>query len=256
MPQARKAIEQALRLDPKNPEFHGTLGLIDLVYVWDYPAAKRELSASGPQTSAFHLLSCSAHLLHETGESREAEDLVLRMAADEPGSTAVLNELGCVDYYKGDYASAVARYQEALRVDPQSPLPYWGLGKSLTQQGRYTESIVALQSFHARNGIQPPILTSEMGYAFARARRTADARRIIDDMARQRKQIFVDPFLTAVVYLGLGDRNACFHWLQEAESQRSPFLISILTDPKWSEVANDPRFIATVNRMDLAKKSN
>lgn len=249
MPQAQQALAEALRLDPKNEEFHGTLGLIDLVYAWDLPAARRELAAAGPQTAAFHVLSCSAHLLHETGESRAAEDLVLRLAADEPDAEAVVAELGCVNYYRRDFETAVARYREAMKVDPHSPIPYWGLGKSLTQQGKYKEAIATLQSFPAGNGMMPPILSGELGYTYARAKRTAEAQHIIDTMAAQRHQIFVDPYLTAVVYLGLGDRDNCFRWLNDAEAQRSPFLISILTDPKWSDLITDPRFIALSNRL-------
>jgi DNA-binding winged helix-turn-helix (wHTH) protein/TolB-like protein/tetratricopeptide (TPR) repeat protein len=249
MPQARRAIDEALRLDPTSKEYHGVLGLIELMYDWDYAAARRELASGDAEMSAFHVLPCSAHLLHHAGDTREAEDLLLRMEADEPESVAVVGELGCVNYYAGNYDAAVAHYREAIRVDPQAPLPYWGLGKSLTQQGRYKEAVEALEAFHAADGVEPPILTAEMGYAFARGKRTAEAQDMIRVLAEQRQHMFVDPYLTAVVYLGLGDRQACFHWLEEAEVERSPFLISILSDPKWSEVRTDPRFVAVVSRM-------
>lgn len=43
---ARQYAERALAIDPSLHEAHGTLGLIHLVYDWDYAAAESELAAA------------------------------------------------------------------------------------------------------------------------------------------------------------------------------------------------------------------
>jgi hypothetical protein len=48
----------------------------------------------------------------------------------------------------------------------------------------------------------------------------------------------------AVVYLGLRDRENTYAWLDRAYEARSPFLISIAMDPKWSDSRSDARFEA------------
>jgi serine/threonine protein kinase len=253
MPLARHDIEQAIKLDPTRPAFHGTLGLIHLVYDWDYPAAASELASADAETDVFHVLSCSTHLMHEAGKSRHAEDLLHRMEANDPESVAVISELGCVAYYRGDYQEAITHYQEALKLDSHSPLPYWGMGKSLTQLGKYREAVDELDSFKARNGFEPPLLTAETGYALAREGKAAEAHQKIQTLQDQTRTGYVDPYLIAMVYLGLGDKNQTYGWLGKAYDAKSPFLISILTDPKWSDSVSDPRFQNVVTRMNISQ---
>ena len=71
------------------------------------------------------------------------------------------------------------------------------------------------------------------------------------------KHVYVDPYLMAVVYLGLKDRENTYAWLDRAYQARSPFLISLATDPKWSDSRSDARFEALWNRMTkTSDKSN
>jgi hypothetical protein len=59
----------------------------------------------------------------------------------------------------------------------------------------------------------------------------------------------VDPYLIAIVYLGLKDGDNTYAWLDKAYTSRSPFLISIATDPKWSTSHSNTRFEEIWSRM-------
>jgi TolB-like protein/Tfp pilus assembly protein PilF len=253
MPLGRHDVQEALKLDPARPGFHGTLGLIHLVYDWDYPAAAAELASADAENDVFHVLSCSTHLMHEAGKSRHAEDLLHRMEDNDPESVAIISELGCVAYYRGDYQEAITHYQEALKLDPHSPIAYWGVGKSLTQQGKFREAVEELQQFQVRNGFEPPLLTAETGYALAREGKTAEARQKIQALQTQSHSGYVDPYLISIIYLGLKDKDATYSWLAKAFAEKSPFLISILTDPKWLDSAADPSFQKVVTQMNLTQ---
>ena len=71
-------------------------------------------------------------------------------------------------------------------------------------------------------------------------------------MSRKR---FVDPYFTAIIYLALKDEDQTYAWLDKAYEVRSPFLISIATDPKWSGSQGDPRFQALWDRMMRGRPS-
>ena len=250
MPLARQFAQRALSINPSLAEAHGTLGVVDLVYDWDHQAAEAELSRANSQQAAIGTLGCMAHLLERTGRTQNAEEVLQRLLVYDPTSSALVAELGCVDYYRHNYPAALHHYQEAMQLDPRSPLPYWGLGKSLNQLGRHREAIDILSQFKRSTGFEPPLLTSEIGYALAASGHRSEALNTIHELRSAPRSTFVDPYLASTIYLAMNDRDDAFRSLDDAYTLKSPFLISIFTEPKWEPVRSDPRFADLVQRMD------
>ena len=86
MPLARKYAERALSIDSSLSQAHGTLGLIHLVYDWDYGAAQAELAAADSRESAITTLACTAHLLDQSGRTRHAEEEIHQVLEFDPRS--------------------------------------------------------------------------------------------------------------------------------------------------------------------------
>ena len=74
------------------------------------------------------------------------------MLGYDPQSAQLIGELGCIDYYRGDYEGAMRYYRDAMAKDPQSPVPYWGMGKTLSLEGKYADAVKILQQFKSANG--------------------------------------------------------------------------------------------------------
>jgi TolB-like protein/Tfp pilus assembly protein PilF len=240
MPQASEYATRALQLDPGYGEAHGTLGLVQLLYNWDYAAAASELASAKNEQSALTVLSCTSHLMAQTGQTRSADEMVHRMLGYDPQSAQLIGELGCIDYYRGDYENAMLHYREAMAKDSHSPVPYWGLGKTLSLQGKYGEAVKSLRQFKQASGFEPPLLTAEIGYALGREGKLSEAQQEIAELREESKSAFVDPYLVSVIYLGMGDEPATLQWLNRAYVVRSPFLISISTEPKWKTMMGRP----------------
>jgi hypothetical protein len=68
-------------------------------------------------------------------------------------------------------------------------------------------------------------------------------------LQRASAHMFVDPYLVALIYLSLKDANNTYAWLNKAYDDRSSFLISIATDPKWIASRQDARFQDLLDRM-------
>jgi TolB-like protein len=256
MPQASEYATRALQLDPEFGEAHGTLGLVQLLYNWDYAAAASELASVKDEQSAMTALSCTAHLMSQTGRTRDADEMVHSMLGYDPQSAQLIGELGCIDYYRGDYENAIKHYREAMAKDPHSPVSYWGLGKTLSLQGKYGEAVEILRQFKLASGFEPPLLTAEIGYALGREGKTSDAEKEIAELREESKSMFVDPYFVALIYLGMGDEQATLQWLDRAYAVRSPFLISISTEPKWKRMLGRPglqAFLAKMTPQDHAR---
>jgi TolB-like protein len=256
MPQASEYATRALQFDSRYAEAHGTLGLVKLLYNWDYAAAASELASVDDEQSALNVLSCTSHLMAQTGRTRDADEMVHRMLGYDPQSALLIGELGCIDYYRGDYESAMRHYREAVSKDPHSPVLYWGLGKTLSLRGKYGEAVRVMRQFKSANGFEPPLLTAEIGYALGREGKTSEAQREIARLREESKSAYIDPYLVALIYLGMGEEQLTLQWLHSAYAVRSPFLISISTEPKWKPMIGRPRlqaFLATMTPQDHAR---
>jgi TolB-like protein/tetratricopeptide (TPR) repeat protein len=253
MPQAREYAQRALAINPGLGEAHGDLGLIHLMYDWNVPAAQVEMSKAGAKEAAIATLTCTAHLMVSSGKTRTAEEMVDRMITYDPESAVLIGELGCVAFYRGNYDAALRHYRDALQSDPQNPVTYWGIAKTLNAQGKHAEALKVLRGFSQRRGFEPPILTAERGYALGASGQYAEALQAIRTLSTDQGAGFHDPYLVSIVYLSMNDRASAFQWLDKALDVRSAFAISILTEPKWRLVQNDPRFTQAVQRLLTSK---
>lgn len=249
MEPARLNAQRALSLDSSLRQAHGILGLIALLYDWNLPGAQTELAQADTRENAIWSLGCTAHLLAQNGRYRHAEEDLERMLEFDPDSSMLISEMGCVKYYAGEYDDSIRYYHQAMAIDSESVLGYWGLGRALAKTGRYKDALDALQKFKPANGIEPPIITAEIGYTQGVSGDKLSAAQTLRGLKEQARKIYIDPYLVAVVYLSLGDRESTYAWLDKAYDVRSPFLISLATDPKWSDEASDPRLRALWNRM-------
>jgi tetratricopeptide (TPR) repeat protein len=255
MPLARQYAERALALDPSMHQAHGTLGLIDLLYDWNLPLAQSELEEADTRDNAIWQLGCTVHLLSINGRYRHAEEDLESMLEFDPHSGMLIAELGCVKYYSGHYDDSVRYYQQALSLDTRSVLGYWGMGRSLAREERYKEALEDLRRFKKLNGFEPAIITAEIGFTEAASGDRHAAMETLKQLQEESKHAYVDPYLMAVVYLGLKDRENTYALLDRAYQAHSPFLISIATDPKWSAWRSDARFEALWNRMTTQARS-
>jgi cytochrome c-type biogenesis protein CcmH/NrfG len=139
---------------------------------------------------------------------------------------------------------------EVSRVAPGSFLPYRNLGLAYACQGHLGQAIQAYETALRLEGSGSLLLTGELAYALARAGRTDDARRLLTDLlGRRARNIYVSPYVVALIYSGVGDRAQALEWLNLAHRERDNLLPWMKVDPRLDPVRQEPAFTALMAKM-------
>ena len=84
------------------------------------------------------------------------------------------------------------------------------------------------------------------------AGRKAEATKVLDELLKLNKERYVTPAAVANVYIGLGDKDQTFVWLEKAFQERSNYLAYLKVFPIMDPLRSDPRFPDLVHRVGLS----
>ena len=92
-----------------------------------------------------------------------------------------------------------------------------------------------------------------MACAYAATGRKTEAKKILRDWLRQSKTSYVSPYMIATVYVGLGEKDKAFEYLEKAHQEKAsdlPYLLK--ADLRMDSLRSDPRF-QDLMRMNFPK---
>lgn len=115
----------------------------------------------------------------------------------------------------------------------------------------YREAIAELSKGMTLSHNWPPIV-AELGYSYAASGQHAEAHTMLAELRTQSTTRYVDPYLFAIVYIGLGDKEQAIAYLDKACEDRSGYLPWLKVEPKWDGLRRDPRFADLLRRVRLA----
>ena len=90
-----------------------------------------------------------------------------------------------------------------------------------------------------------------LGLVYGLAGRKADALKILNELLELNKARYVTPAALVNVYIGLGDKEQAFVWLEKAYQERSNYLAYLKVFPILDPLRSDPRFTDLVRRVGL-----
>ena len=77
---------------------------------------------------------------------------------------------------------------------------------------------------------------------------------LVGELERRSQEGYVSSFWVAVAYLGLGQTDRVFEWLNRAYEERAPALVYFTREPMFDSVRADPRFTALISKMGLEER--
>ncbi|HKR31260.1 MAG TPA: tetratricopeptide repeat protein, partial [Terriglobales bacterium] len=212
MPKAKAAAMKAIELDDSLAEAHASLGYVKLNFDWDWPGAEGEFRRAlelNPNLASGH--AGYAHYLLTLGRSQEA--------IQELGELHNVDPLYPQSHVGLPYTLWNLRlYQEAVEAAKKEG-DERVIALSRIEQGRREEAIAAAD--RAMKVAHNPVILAQLASVYALAGMNDKARTILNGLEAQVKQRYICGFNIACVYIGLGDKEQAYLWLEKAYGARS-----------------------------------
>jgi len=250
---AKSAALEALRLDDTIAEAHCDLAIYLGMGEYDWPGAEREfrraleLNPSSAYVRAGHaqwFLRIQGRVEQALAEARMALEL-------DPLDTLYNSEMGYLLHLARQFESAVEQFRHTIDLDPTFWIPYWFLSIPLSLTGRSDEAIAAAEKAKELSGGNAATL-GLLGRAYALAGRTAEARRLLEELELRRRSSYVHPSSLAMIYRGLGDLEKGLEWWIRGVEEHDMVLVpSIKTEPGYDHLRSHPAFQALLRKMNL-----
>ena len=253
IPKAKAAVSRALELDAGLGEAFATLGWMRLVFDWDWQGSENaftralELAPKYPMAHYWY-----AHLLLATGKKSEAMEVMQRAVAFDPASPLLNATLAWFYYLTRNYGDALTHLGKTLGLDPAFPRTHWVFGQVYEQIGRFEEAIASFQKARTLSMGNQTYLVC-LGHAYAVAGKNTEARDVLRQLEALSKQRYVSSYDVAEIYVGLGEIDEAFRWLDKSVEERPKFLVDLNIRPNLDPLRGDPRFEKLVQRVGLPK---
>jgi TolB-like protein/DNA-binding winged helix-turn-helix (wHTH) protein/lipoprotein NlpI len=241
-PRAHDAATKALELDPGLAEAHASLAYYNLYHAWNWAEAENELKKAielNPNYATAH--DWFSYYLMAMGRFDEAWKEVNRAHELDPLSVTISTDIGFNYFYRRNYDEAINQLRATLSVSPKFPLAHLWLGRAYQQKKMYAE---AIDEFNKTDAALPGwvVTIAGTGNAYGEWGHRAEAEQVLTRLGELANAKYVTPYGVALVYVGLGDKNRAFAWLNKAVAGRSHWLVWLNRDPRWDRLRSDPRF--------------
>lgn len=254
VPEARSAIDRALRIDPALAHAHRVRGLIAMNHDWDRAGAEVAMSRAlqfGPGSAAAHLWNAWRLALLER---RHADALTALEEAErlDPLDLQVKTLIGYVHSFRHDFERASEQFERAVALDKEFAFAHYALGDICTQTGQYDRAIEEFNRAIELGG-RSANHVGVLGYAYGRAGNREGANEHLQELTARAGHEHISPIWMGLVHLGLGDRDSLFRCLDRAFDERDGSLILVTAAAEFQSVRDDPRFKSLLGRMGLGQ---
>jgi tetratricopeptide (TPR) repeat protein len=148
------------------------------------------------------------------------------------------------------YDEAIREFRNALAARPDDVVPLLPLGWALFYNHQAEEAIRVWEKAAAVTDRSPGVICTLI-WAYARTGRRADALRLLAELKKRQQTGYIPAGAFVSAYLGLGDNDEAFAWLERAYQEQSNILIYIKVFPPFDPLRGDPRFQDLVRRVGL-----
>jgi eukaryotic-like serine/threonine-protein kinase len=244
LPKGKSAALTALKLDPALAEPHNSLGVVAWGYDWDWQTAEKEFNRAAelnPESGATR--SSRAFFLMTMKRFDQSITEAKRAVELSPASASSHTTVGYSYFAAQRYDDSSVWLNKAHDLDPDFSFPRALLSVDYALGGKTTDALAACAKISdlADSG-KDPMVSAMVAYASALSGNRKEALAILDQLKNPPPQRYVDPYVVAIVYSGLGNNDAALDWLERTFHERSLSVAFFNFDPFFLKLHSNPRF--------------
>ena len=248
-PKVISAARKALELEPDLAEPHAILANIwQRQFRWaDAEAEYRRALELNPNDADAH--AGLALWLVCRGRTDEAVAWARRGRELDPLAVSGGN-IAWILFQSHRFNESIRELRSSLALHPDDASALTSLGFALTANNQPGDAVAVLErAISLSKG--SPAATGVLIRAYAHAGRRTDALRLLAELQKRRKAGYVPAGAFVNAYLGLGDNEQAFVWLEQAFQEQSNILQFLKVHPFFDPVRADPRFADLLRRVGL-----
>jgi len=247
---AEQAATKALELDSSLADAYTALAYINH-YNWNWTAAEQRFQRAldlNPSYANAH--NFYASYLMSRGRVDESIAASNRARELDPFSLAISVQRGFLLENARRYSEAIEQLRAVIAMDPNHYQAYWVLGHTYAANKQFDEAVTAAEKAVELSERAPGAL-GILGLAYGLAGRKTEATKILQELLELNKSRYVTPAALVNVYIGLGDTEQTFVWLEKAYEERSNYIAYLKVFPILDPIRSDRRFADLVGRVGL-----
>jgi adenylate cyclase len=252
-PASRAAALKAIELDEKDAEAHCYLGEAKRILDWDLPGEETELERAlqlDPNSAPVHFFLALLPLFR--GEVKEGLELVLKAEQLDPVSPIISYVATAAYLADNRLDDAIFEGQRTQQLDPHYFYLDSTLAAAYREKGNFAEAI----ELYTKAQEETHLPSSGLAITYARMGRQIEARKILDQLVQERQTRYVSAQIIAAIYVGLGDKEEAFRWLELAATEHSGILQWIAFLPEFRPLRPDKRFPNLLRRIGVPHNSS
>jgi len=244
-PRAKAAATKAIALDKTLGEAHAALAAVKFFFEWDWHAPEQDYEHAvelEPQNT--YILVIYVPYLILTGRFDEGIAIHKKAVELDPLSPVLSLTLGWSYSRARRYDEGIAHLRKMLQLYPNHPIALYQISWHYVFKGMYKEAIEAVE-----RGPEP----SQKAYIYAVSGRRDDAFKVLQEVLDYSQHDYFDALYIAEIYMGLGDTEKTFEWLNKAYEERSAYMVWLKTEPVFDPIRSDPRYVELCRKIGLGE---
>ena len=251
-PKAKRALDQALKINENISEIHSSLGWYYYSYEYDFDKAEKSLlkalslNPSSPEANRWYAQVRSLRFKPESlNEIKKAIKLEPKSAITKFVQVRILTTFSKLD-------EAMEAAEKVKEFDPQYIMGPYGSIETLYLQGKHEEALSL--SEEAIKKFNDPMYFGIKGFLLGKLNRKEEALSVIDKLNKISSETNVRNQYIYMIYYSIGDHEKALRALNESieKKQFNPFLF----DPRryWTQLLDNDKFKKTFHDLGLPLK--